>query len=118
MSHTEQNDDTPPEQEATAAQASAPAITGPSFAASETPVHDLTAEIIAAVERAPGEVVKCRRIVGNYYRCNWWAPLDRAEAARGGSGALLVTTQRVVKSRLLHVTRSGARLFIQVEQVQ
>jgi hypothetical protein len=98
--------------------ASAPASTGPSFAAAESTIRDLSGEIATAIERAPGETVRCRRISGDRYRCNWWAPLARGDAARGASAGLLITTQRVVKSRLLHVTRSREGLVIETDEAQ
>lgn len=78
---------------------------------------DLSAEIVHAVERAPGDTVRCTRVAGDTYRCNWWAPeVDAAAPASGatGGGYLTVATHRVRQSRFLHVTRgpAGAGLVI------
>ena len=78
-------------------------------------LDDLSSEIVAYVEKQAGDVVKCRRIDKDNYRCNWWA----AQATRGydnpGMFGLLVTTHRVRKSEFLRVTRSPTRgLVVQV----
>jgi hypothetical protein len=40
---------------------------------------DLSREIERTVAREPLDFVKCVRVFGNYYRCNWWS---RAAGAR------------------------------------
>src|SRR5947207_3862954 len=71
---------------------------------------DLSAEVAAALERRPGDTIRCTRVGPETYRCNWWAPEvpDRVDA-RTFAG-LVVTTERVRQSRFLHVTRSGSGL--------
>ena len=73
---------------------------------------DLSAEVAAALERRPGDTIRCTRVGPETYRCNWWAP-EAAERldARTFAG-LVVTTERVRQSRFLHVTRSGSGLVI------
>src|SRR5688500_14468131 len=76
---------------------------------------DLSAEIAAHVEKQLGDVVKCRRIDGDNYRCNWWAAQATGGYDNPGMYGLLVTTHRVRKSQFLRVTRSPTRgLVIQV----
>lgn len=80
-----------------------------SGAAGAAATDNLAAEVAAAVERLPGDLVKCTRIGGNTYRCNWWAALAiRAAADRGGAGGLEITTMRVRQSRLLQARRTAA----------
>jgi hypothetical protein len=86
---------------------------GPSFAAPETHVQDLSAEIAHTVSRAAGERVTCRRICGSHYRCNWWAPASGADDhGRSGATCLIITTHRVRKSELLFVTKNEHGLVI------
>src|SRR5215213_1298128 len=68
--------------------------------------EDLSAEIAAHVERQPGDAVKCRRIDGDSYRCNWWAPQGTGTYDNPGMFGMLVTTHRVRKSQFLRVTKS------------
>jgi hypothetical protein len=71
---------------------------------------DLSAEIALTVERAKGERVKCRRIFGDNYRCNWLAVDDRA-VGRGTS--LAVDTYHVRASKFLRVRKVGEALVIE-----
>ena len=74
------------------------------------PDPDLSAEISLAVEREKGEQVRCRRVFGDNYRCNWLAP-DVRPGNRGGSLAL--ETYRVRNSRLLRVRKTEQGLVIE-----
>ncbi len=38
----------------------------------EAVAEDLSAKIVESVERRPGDVVRCTRVIGDQYRCNWW----------------------------------------------
>jgi hypothetical protein len=77
--------------------------------------NDLSSEIVAKVEKQVGDVVKCRRIDGDSYRCNWWAAQSTGGYDNPGMFGLLVTTHRVRKSEFLRVTKSPTRgLVIQV----
>jgi len=73
---------------------------------------DLSREVAAALERQPGDTIRCTRVGPETYRCNWWAPEfpDRLDA-RTFAG-LVVTTERVRQSRFLHVTRGAGGLVI------
>ena len=71
---------------------------------------DLSAEIAVSMEREKGERVKCRRIFGDNYRCNWLAIDDRA-TSRGAS--LAVDTYRIRASKFLRVRKVGEALVIE-----
>jgi hypothetical protein len=84
----------------------APAATPPA----ET---DLSAEIIAALETPVGQTVRCVRVYGDNYRCNWWgqeAPRDIGKPIVSGFEA---TEMRVRKSRFLNVKKTSSGLQIQ-----
>lgn len=88
---------------------------GPTFAAAEPVMEDLSAEIIQSIARGAGERVKCRRISGNHYRCNWWGPQSTAGYDNPAMSGLLVTTHRVIRSQMIHVTRSGKGLLVRAD---
>src|SRR4051794_25732683 len=88
--------------------------TGPAFAAAQPHMLDLSKEIISTVKRAPGERVTCRRISGNHYRCNWWGAQNTEDYDNPAMTGMLVTTHRVIRSQMLHVTKTGKTL--QIEQ--
>ena len=71
---------------------------------------DLSAEIALTVERLKGEKVKCRRIFGDNYRCNWLT-VDEGAAQRGRSLAL--DTYRIRASKFLRVKKVGEQLVIE-----
>lgn len=35
--------------------------------------QNLSRRIEAAVERLPSDIVRCVRVYGEFYRCNWWS---------------------------------------------
>ena len=76
-----------------------------------TAEKDLSLEIAQAVEREPSDHVRCVRVFGNYYRCNWWS-------RQAGPGATLdydwkgLCTDFVRKSRFLDVTVQTGELII------
>lgn len=100
--------------------AGTPIVAGPAFAAPERhDAADLSAAIIEAVSRRAGEQVRCRRIHGNRYRCNWWGHRnDPGPSERSASGVLNWTTCRVVRSQMLRVTNTPDGLVIVVEPDQ
>ena len=71
---------------------------------------DLSAEIAMAVEREKGEQVKCRRVFGDNYRCNWMS-VDTRAGMRGSS--LAMDTYRVRASKFLRVRKVGEQLLIE-----
>jgi hypothetical protein len=74
--------------------------------------QDLCAEICCAVEKQPGDSVRCTYVSNGNYRCNWWARQSKASYDNPGMTGLLVTTHRVRESRFLHVTKVDGRLVI------
>src|SRR5690349_6875023 len=91
---------------------------GPTFAAAEPRIIDLSKEIVSTVSRAAGERVTCRRISGNHYRCNWWAAHGTGEYDNPEMTGMMVTTHRVIRSQILHVTKTGKELRIAPAAVQ
>jgi hypothetical protein len=73
------------------------------------PNEDLSGRIEQAVVRQRHDRVKCVRVSGDFYRCNWWAVTTADEAASrgGGSAWAAVAMSRVRESRFLHVTLDG-----------
>ena len=79
--------------------------------ASKSPVSpDLSAEISLTVERLKGEKVKCRRIFGDNYRCNW---LTVEEDLAGGGRSMALDSYRIRASKFLRVTKAGEQLVIE-----
>lgn len=77
---------------------------GPVFAAAERAVQDLSEALMTALPRDAGQMVRCRRIIGDHYRCNWWESRDSSRHDNAGSDGVMITRFRVVKSRMLRVT--------------
>jgi hypothetical protein len=75
---------------------------------------DLSHEIAATVGRETGDHVTCKRIYGNRYRCNWWAPQNVGTYDNPAMTGLMVTTHRVRKSAVLDVTKPGDQLLIKI----
>jgi hypothetical protein len=69
---------------------------------------DLSVEIAAAVEKMPGERVRCRRVSANTYRCNWIAPEREA-----GDALRFLDTFKIKTSKFLHVTKAEGKLVIE-----
>jgi hypothetical protein len=85
---------------------------GPTFSAPEEAVADLSGEILKSLPRGKGERITCRRITGNHYRCNWWTPQPTIDFDNPAMTGLTVTTHRVSKSQMLHVTKTSGKLTI------
>jgi len=79
----------------------------------ESGPQDLSGEIISTIARGTDERVTCKRISGNHYRCNWWAPEKLSGYDNPGMQGLLVTTHRVRRSRFLNVTKTAQGLVIE-----
>jgi len=89
---------------------------GSTFAAKERPAatrEDLSAELAGAVDRLPGEVVRCTRVGDTNYRCNWWSAAPTGAYDNPGMSGLVVTTHRVRRSRFLHAAKVAGRLVIE-----
>jgi hypothetical protein len=76
------------------------------------PPADLSREIEGAVPREPRDRVRCVRVFGDRYRCNWWAPADD-EMPNGMAEWAVTAMHRVRRSRFLRATGRGGRLVIE-----
>jgi hypothetical protein len=61
---------------------------------------DLARLLEEAVSKKPDERVRCVRVFGNYYRCNWWR---RCEPAPSGT----VTMDKIARSEFLRATMTA-----------
>ena len=82
--------------------------------ASDPGPPDLSQRVVAEIDRLPADRVTCRRISGNNYRCNWWAPQGALGYDNPTMEGLTVTTHRVRRSQFLRVTTSFTGLVIEV----
>lgn len=73
---------------------------------------DLSEEIIHSIDRRPNDRVTCRRISGNNYRCNWWAPAPVGGYDNPAMPGLTVTTHRVRQSRFITATKTANGLVL------
>jgi len=71
---------------------------------------DLSQQIEQAVEREPLDQVKCVRVFGNYYRCNWWSRAGAQSRLEYNWAGLLMDVIR--KSCFLSVTMQAGQLVI------
>ena len=85
----------------------------PSATATPRPAADLSREIEHTVQREPGDQVRCTKVGGDTYRCNWWSVSSPGTydnpAMKGGQ---LATDHRIRKSSFLRVTKSRRGLQI------
>jgi hypothetical protein len=100
------------------AATSEPRAPGPAFAALEDHVGDLSLELSDALPRRPGEWVRCRRISGDHYRCNWWGRRDASSGTQPDSIATAVTMHRVVRSQMLRATKTTKGISIDPDPQQ
>lgn len=64
---------------------------------------DLSGQIERAVDREPLDWVRCNRVFGDFYRCNWWSRKgNKRDGLDFDWGGLI--TDHVRKSRFLKVT--------------
>lgn len=80
----------------------------PTIESRRTESADLSAEIMRTIDREPGERVRCRRVYGDNYRCNWLA-LDRGNAGLD----LAIDTYTIRQSKFLRVTQTAEGLAIE-----
>lgn len=97
-----------PQPDRAPAAAPAPASVAPPASAAA----DLSEEIIHTVDKRPNDRVTCRRISGNNYRCNWWAPAPLLAYDNPAMPGLTVTTHRVRQSRFLTATKTPKGLVL------
>jgi hypothetical protein len=74
---------------------------------------DLSEKIQHAVAREPLDRVRCVRVFGNFYRCNWWAPSPSAPERNRSFDWAMLTTHCVRKSRFLLATLDAGQLIIE-----
>jgi hypothetical protein len=72
---------------------------------------DLSRDIERAVEKEPSDRVKCVRVFGERYRCNWWAPAVGAVSNPAFDWAV-VTTHHIRKSQFFSASNSTGQLII------
>jgi hypothetical protein len=72
---------------------------------------DLSAEIVRAVSKQRGDVVKCRRISTSMYRCNWFE-LEPVDATKVNTPRFL-DSYRIRESKFLRVTKLDGELTIE-----
>ena len=77
--------------------------------------ENLAASVAAAVEKLPGDTVRCTHVSGDRYRCNWWSAQSVLGYDNPGMRGLMVTTHRVRKSLFLRASRTAAGLAIRVD---
>lgn len=88
-------------------------LTGEPKEAGSIQSPDVSARIVAALERQQGDIVRCTRIGGNYYRCNWWAA-NTVIGDDPGASAPSFTTHRIRKSQFLEATITPKGLLLRV----
>jgi hypothetical protein len=99
-------------------QLDTPAVAGPAFAEAERDVRDLSEDLMATLPRESGQVVRCRHISGDHYRCNWWGSRDAARHDNPGPSGMMVTRYRVMKSRMLRATLTQEGVSVNADQQQ
>lgn len=67
--------------------------------------EDLSQIIVQSVERLAGETIRCTRLYGDHYRCNWWR--------HDGDDAISSVMGRIVRSRFLRVIKTPDGLVIE-----
>jgi hypothetical protein len=77
--------------------------------------QDLSARVAAAVERMPGDSVRCTRVGDDRYRCNWWSAQATGNYDNPSMHGLMVTTHRVRKSLFLRVTQTSAGMSVRLD---
>ena len=72
---------------------------------SRTETADLSYAIGQSVSRLPGEEVRCKRLWGDHYRCNWWAMVE--------DDGVTSVSRKIVRSKFLKVTSAKDGLLIE-----
>ena len=81
--------------------------------------EDLSRQIESTVEKRRGDVVRCSKVSGHHYRCNWWTQEPETTKPVGAirdavrDGSPLIQTNRIRRSRFLYVTRKEDGLVIE-----
>jgi hypothetical protein len=74
---------------------------------------DLSAEINAAMATEQGETVRCVRVYGDNYRCNWWKRRENPATGKPMATGFDVSELRVRRSSFLRVRKTAEGLRIQ-----
>ena len=85
----------------------------PKPAAAAAAGGDLSREIEGAVPREPRDRVRCVRVFGDRYRCNWWAPATGEDLPAAMAEWAVTAMHRVRQSRFLKATARANRLHIE-----
>jgi hypothetical protein len=88
-------------------------MTTPADATAES--TDLPAEIALAVERNPGDVVRCTRVYGDYYRCNWWSVDETMRHDNPALPGAFFTSHHIRQSSFLHASKPAGNLALRVK---
>jgi hypothetical protein len=75
-------------------------------AAGAAATKDLSGAIEASIRREPQEEVRCVRVFGDNYRCNWWV-------RDPSPGPMYLNVGRIAKSRFFKATLAGGELVIE-----
>jgi hypothetical protein len=84
----------------------------PTIARSTKPTDiDLSRQIEQMVEREPIDRVRCVRVFGDFYRCNWWSRVGNRRDRNYDWGGLM--TDHVRQSRFFKATVSGEDVLLE-----
>ena len=73
--------------------------------------RDFSRDIERTVVRQPLDNVRCVRVFGRFYRCNWWCRVDSPRGlVRDWTGPM---TDRIRKSSFLTATLRGGEIVIE-----
>jgi len=81
------------------------------------PQVDLSTQIEQAVKREPADIVRCVRVFGDFYRCNWWSRLGKRPATRDYDWGGLMT-DCVRQSRFFKATLSGDQVVMTESELE
>jgi hypothetical protein len=73
---------------------------------------------MATLPRDAGQMVRCRHISGDRYRCNWWGSRGSTMHDNPGAGGVMITRYRVVKSRMLRATLTAQGVAVDANETQ
>ena len=89
-----------------------PAARAPEPAVDVATPADLPAEIAAALDRNPGDLIKITRVGGTTYRCNWWAAQPTGTYDNPNLRGQTYGTHLIRQSRFVRATRTPRGLVI------
>jgi len=80
--------------------------------AAAAPATDLSRQIEQAVEREPLDTVRCRRVFGDFYRCNWWSRIGRKRENTDFDWGGMIT-DHIRQSRFIKATLRADALILE-----